>query len=288
MMNGAICKHNQRGFCKFKLFCRNKHENTLCPKEDTSTSRDSIFRHPKVCKNYTRHETCRFNDQCAYKHEKDSDQKINIKELIKNHEKDIGAIKDEMNQLKAIISQMGKQILILNQNLENINKINVQEVVEIVVKTLDNSKGSVKPSQEERDSDLLFQCDMDSKKGTDNKHVDVAEHFINCEECSFNSSNEWTIIRHMSKEHPDILKKYCSCDEFGTYFGTRYLLKVHNEKEHSHNEQDEDSATSESEMSNYDCNNCPAKFKDNEELQRHIHEKHGRKISKKQQRNKKK
>ena len=89
---------------------RNKHENTLCPKEDTCKSRECIFRHPKVCKNYIRHETCRFNDQCAYKHEKDSDQKIYVKELIKNHEKDIGAIKDEMNQLKAIISQMGNQI----------------------------------------------------------------------------------------------------------------------------------------------------------------------------------
>ena len=74
-----------------------------------------------------------------------------------------------MNQLKAIISRMGNQIFILNQNLENINKINVQEVVEIVVKTLDNSQGSVKPSQEEMDSDLPFHCYMDSKKGTDNK-----------------------------------------------------------------------------------------------------------------------
>ena len=48
-------------------------------------------------------------------------------------------------------------------------------------------------------------------------------------------SNEWTKIRHMSKEHPEILKQNCSSDEYGTYFGTRHLLKVHKEKEHSHN-----------------------------------------------------
>ena len=172
------------------------------PKEDTCTSRECIFRHPKVCKNYKRDETCRFNDQCAYKHEKDSEQKINVKDHIKNHEKLIVAIKDETNQLKEIISQIGNQILILNQNIEHINKINVQEVVEIVVKT-DNSQGSVKPSQEERDSDLPLHCDVDSKKGTDNKHVDVAKDFIKCEECSFNSSNEWTVLRHMNKEHPE-------------------------------------------------------------------------------------
>ena len=103
-------------------------------------------------------------------------------------------MKDEMNQLKVIISQMGNQILILNQNLENINKINVQEVVDIVVKTLDNSNGSVKPSQNDKDSDLPLHCDVDSKEETDNKHVEVAEHFINFEECSFISSNWWTII----------------------------------------------------------------------------------------------
>ena len=84
MMDETVCKHNQRGFCKFKLSCRNKHENTLCPKKDTYTLRECISRHPKVCKNYKRDETCGFNDQCAYK---DSDQKINVKELIKNHEK---------------------------------------------------------------------------------------------------------------------------------------------------------------------------------------------------------
>ena len=55
---------------------------------------------------------------------------------------------------------------------------------------------------------------------------------------------------------------------------------MHNEKEHSHNVQDEDSTESESEMSNYDCKNCPAKFKDNDELQRHTDKSPGRKILK--------
>ena len=67
----------------------------------------------------------------------------------------------------------------------------------------------------------------------------------------------------MSREHPEILKKYCSCDECGTYFGTRHLLKVHNEKEHSHDIQVEHLIESKSEISKYDCKFYPAKFKYN-------------------------
>ena len=48
------------------------------------------------------------------------------------------------------------------------------------------------------------------------------------------------------------------------------------------------SAESESEMSNYDCKNCPVKFKEKDEQERHIDVNLGRKISKKKQRNKKK
>ena len=60
---------------------------------------------------------------------------------------------------------------------------------------------------------------------------------------------------------------------------------MHNETEHR---QDEDFIESESEMTKYDCKNCPAKFKDNNEMQMHIDENHDVKISKKKQRNKKK
>ena len=64
-----------------------------------------------------------------------------------------------------------------------------------------------------------------------------------------------------------------------------YLLKVHNEKEHS---KDEDFIESESEITKCYCKNCPAKFKDSNELQMHIYENHNRKTSKKKEGNKKK
>ena len=66
-------------------------------------------------------------------------------------------------------------------------------------------------------------------------------------------SNEWELIRHMRKEHDDTLKKYCSCDTCGTYFGIRHLLEVHNNKEYNLNILVEDSSAAESESGEHEC-----------------------------------
>ena len=68
-----------------------------------------MFRHLKSCKNYKGEGTFRFKEYCAYKHEKDKDQHINVKEIITNHVQEISTIKNEVNQLKfKKTSQMGK------------------------------------------------------------------------------------------------------------------------------------------------------------------------------------
>ena len=114
-----------------------------------------MFRHLKSCKNYKREGTCRFKEYCAYKHEKDKDQRINVKEIITNHEQEISKIKNEMKELKLITSQMGKsnndtearttkpKSNPIKPNQIKSNQINIQEILKIVVETLDKSKDSV-------------------------------------------------------------------------------------------------------------------------------------------------
>ena len=99
MSEDTVCKQNQRGFCKFKLLCRKRHENALCPEDATCISKECVFRHPKVCKNYSKEGICRFKEFCAYKHEKDTNQNNSVKHLITNHEKEISTIKHELNQI---------------------------------------------------------------------------------------------------------------------------------------------------------------------------------------------
>ena len=117
-MDETVCKHNQKGFCKFKLTCRNKHENAVCPEEVTCTSKECNYRHPKSCKNFNREGACRFKEKCAYKHNRDMNQNKNIKDLIANHEKEINAMINEMNQLKTVVFQMENKIMILSQDLK--------------------------------------------------------------------------------------------------------------------------------------------------------------------------
>ena len=115
-----------------------------------------------------------------------------------------------------------------------------------------------------------------------------AENCIKCDECIFKCGNEWEMVRHMSKEHEEILKKHCSCDACGTCFGTRYLLKVHNKKEHNIDVIAKVSSAEESEMDDHECQQCPLKCTPSNELHEHIKERHDRKITKKKQKNKKK
>ena len=56
----------------------------------------------QICKNLNKEGACRFKERFAYKHEKEMIQNTNVKDLITNHEKEISALIDEMNQLKQL------------------------------------------------------------------------------------------------------------------------------------------------------------------------------------------
>ena len=48
----------------------------------------------------------------------------------------------EMNELKGIISQMGNQILIINEELQNAKQYNIAEIVKVVLSILDKPEAS--------------------------------------------------------------------------------------------------------------------------------------------------
>ena len=118
-------------------------------------------------------------------------------------------MKRELNQMKAIVSQMGNQIMILSQELERTVKNSVKEIVEIVVKTIHNSKASEITSGAETKTDSSVQCDL----------------------CEFNCENENIMIAHMSDKHET---RY-SCDLCGWYFGTHRSQVEHNKATHKEN-----------------------------------------------------
>ena len=254
MFESQICQYNQTGFCKFREHCRKRHENIICQENHDYKSHGCTLRHPKKCRSYEREGTCRFKE-CAYTHQENQGDARN-----QRHNQDILNIQVEMNQMKNMILQIENKIEILKNMLDAITKTNVEEIVAIVVSSLERAK-------EIENSEAI-------------KTVEKSPDIINCDKCIFNSQDEWTMIRHMSQEHNEC----SSCDLCGTYFGTKSLLKMHNKKEHNIETKDDDSSEEEIEISEHDCEKCTFKSKSQNDIQVHMEETHERKMS----RNKKK
>ena len=81
-----------------------KHENYICENINKCTQKKGTKRHPKVCKNYTKYNKCRFNDDCAYHHEKEENIKEELNEQFKlamlKHERDIQELNKEVTYMK--------------------------------------------------------------------------------------------------------------------------------------------------------------------------------------------
>ena len=207
MSGDSVCKYNQRGHCKYKQECRNKHENKLCPEESKCKHKECSMRHPKLCRNYFREGICRYGGDCSYKHEKVINKYHEVQDIQKQNASEINAIKDEMSKLKEIVSLMQNQIAELNQEIQSTKKINIAEIVGLVVSLLDNSKSSAESSTAANKTEISIDCDI----------------------CDFKCENEKLMITHMSDEHEECY----SCYLCANYFGTKQSLKHHNKLEHN-------------------------------------------------------
>ena len=108
MSEDTVCRHNQKGFCKFKQNCRNTHENKACSEEDNCSNKKCQLRHPKVCQNFSGEGTCQFGSRCSYKHIKEMNMGSNIENIIQKHSEEVKTIQEEVNKPKVIIIKMEK------------------------------------------------------------------------------------------------------------------------------------------------------------------------------------
>ena len=159
-------------------------------------------RHPKLCRTFSKEESCPYGNGCAYKHKQQTKQNENIQKVIVANNKEVNDLKDEVNQLKVLISQMANQIQFLNKEKQKGLETNIAEVVSIVIKTMDNSLSSELSPE---------------ATGEDENH-------LNCDQCEFKSKNEDDMIAHMAKTQG----KCPSCDVCAKYFGTLKILEEHN------------------------------------------------------------
>ena len=84
-MEEEVCKHHQKGYCKFRRECQKYHEKEIC-KEKSCSSKECRKRHPKLCKYFGERRFCRYGKGFAYanfEEVKKNEVKI-INEAIKN------------------------------------------------------------------------------------------------------------------------------------------------------------------------------------------------------------
>ena len=102
----GVCKFNQKGFCKFGDICRKHHVKEICSSSNCNTASCKL-RHPRNCKFFTLFGSCKFNEDCAFKHTL-SKSHIEIKDL-----------QDQFHILKNSITEMNQVISHLKKELES-------------------------------------------------------------------------------------------------------------------------------------------------------------------------
>ena len=131
---------------------------------------------------------------------------------------------------------MENKIMILSQELKRTIGNSVNEIVEILVKSIDDSKASVKPSGSEMKTNISIRCDH----------------------CDFKCENNNLMIDHISENYNSMFDKD---------------LVVKEVKEVLNKGSVEDSGNLKS-SEEFKCDQCESKIKKKKNLQKHINAKH--------------
>ena len=186
-MDVKVCKHHQRGYCKFRRECQKHHENEICQVRSCS-SKDCRKRHPKLCKYFGQRVFCKYGTGCAYAHvEIVNKSEIHIlNEAIKTIRAEIDTLKLKVTSTSDIQKEgkvMMNMIKSLKEDINNIKSVNDKICNKIRI---------LEEEFEESDSE-------DDKEMSENN--DRETHQIECTFCDFNCERENTLRKHIKTKH---------------------------------------------------------------------------------------
>ena len=99
-----ICKFNQKGFCKYRYTCRNRHVNEICGEENCREELCEL-RHPSRCRFFVFNGVCKFGNDCSYLHE-DNENTTKIKCL----EEKVANTEHKVEELEKVIKDLKDQL----------------------------------------------------------------------------------------------------------------------------------------------------------------------------------
>ena len=105
-----VCKYFQCGYCKFGDKCRKHHVKEICPTQ-SCFNKLCTKRHPKLCNFFRVQQSCKFSDQCSYRHDT-TIKKNDTPELIDK----IVFLEGNMEIMKEKINDLTEEVDSLKKN----------------------------------------------------------------------------------------------------------------------------------------------------------------------------
>ena len=223
-LEALVCKHFQTGYCKFREQCRKQHVTELCG-IDNCKSKACTKRHPKVCKFFTAHNMCRYNEKCAYLHTITKEESDTAALLIKvAHLEDTLKVMDEkLKALEEIIEKLNSESIPASSGTFKCDKCDYKASKNSILKRHKTSKHkTILPELEHERStahDNSLQLELDLQEREDEAYIDSSlsdkDNYIapslplirfKCELCMHESESSNALHGHISIHHnPSIL-----------------------------------------------------------------------------------
>ena len=213
----AICKFNQKGYCKFGEKCFNEHENEICSNRSECTDPDCRKRHPKTCRYLKQFGHCKLGDTCAYSHLEERSGKVeqlevevselkdevkSIKEMkevseskeetvkVKGLEKKVLELKDEVNTLKRM---MEKKVCDLKGELSTL-----KEMFAKMYKLIQNRKREPNVKRKENGNEKE---EVPEKADESSYKCKEAQEKFKCDKCDYETNKKVTLKKHINTKH---------------------------------------------------------------------------------------
>ena len=195
-----LCIHNQRGFCKFGVKCTKKHENKVCENRNECTNNECRYRHPRLCKYFSRFGHCKFAEGCAYSHSIDN-KSMKIEEL----EKEVTELKEDMKKLKIELTdkmekEVGevKHVSELNKDVNDLK--NVVGEMKRLMAYMNRKINAIEPLPEGKTNEVKKSNERMKKKENCDETKKGDQKF-KCEMCSYETKNKIALKKHVNTKH---------------------------------------------------------------------------------------
>ena len=232
------CNFNNRGFCKSKTECKNRHSDVVCDNQKCEEE-NCDKRHPFQCK-YGIH--CRFNkkNKCLYAHVTLASDDGKLDALDKAFNKRVNELENSIVSMQNEL--IGKDSIIsgLELRLDELEKKqkNYQQIKDKKIKDLENVIKKKSIQEQSHEDFRCSKCDFVSKtknglkthKARMHTKINVLQYPVECELCEAKLENEQIMKEHL--KYHSYKKSTYKCEDCD-YCSENFLtMEVHVGKHH--------------------------------------------------------